>query len=140
MSEVVNTALTKISNLADGTGLWSSIDGSTRAGKLETIAAITNAKPVNEHLDTPIALVDVIVQAVEIADTASGELTDAVRTYLIAEDGTAYAATSNGILGSLRDIFGILGQPSTWDGVPLPVKVMEERGKSGRRYMKIVLA
>ncbi len=134
-----NKAIAKIGAVADGTGLFSTIDGSTRQGKMETYAAISDAKPVNEHLDTPIALVNVIMQAVEITDTATGELVDAVRTYLIDSDGKAYAAVSDGIVGSLRDLFGILGSPTTWDE-PLPIKVMEERGKSGRRYMKIVLA
>jgi hypothetical protein len=141
MSEVSNKAVALIGSVSDGTGLFSTIDSSTRAGKLETIAAISNAKPVNEHLDTPIALVNVILQAVEINDDKNpDETVDAVRTYLIDSDGNAYSATSNGIVGSLKDIFGILGYPNTWDGVPLPVKVIEERGKSGRRYMKIVLA
>lgn len=132
-----NKAIDKIAHTATGVTLFSTIKDDTREGKLKTLAAISNAKPINEHLDTPLALENVIMQAVEIDN--DGEAVDAVRTYLITADGEAYAAVSDGIVGSLRDIFGIMGEPSSW-GEPLPVKVTEMRGKKGFRFMKIVLA
>jgi hypothetical protein len=66
-------------------------------------------------------------------------VSDVPRTILLTDDGTAYAAVSDAILGSLRDVFGIMGHPSEWTE-PLPVKVVEKRGRSGFRFYKIELA
>ena len=139
--EVMNEAKTAIASLTNSdTMLYSSFRGDTREGKLQVIAAITNATPLNEHLDEVINLVNFVAQAVKIQDDKDPEVqNDAVRCYLIDSEGNSYSATSNGILGSLRDFTAILGEPSTW-AEPLPIRVEEKRARSGRRFFQIVLA
>jgi hypothetical protein len=135
-----NAAIEKLSAVSSGLSMFSTIDASTREGKLQTLAAIADAKPLNEYLDIPIALTNVVMQAVSVKDSGNdGEEVDAIRTLLITADGEAYAAVSQGLVSSLETIFGIMGHPSTWTE-PLPVKVVEQRGRNGFRFMKIVLA
>jgi hypothetical protein len=101
---------------------------------------MTNATPVADALGTVINLENIVAQAVTINDAATGGEIDAVRVILVDADGSAYAAVSDGIMGSLRDIFAVLGEPSTWSA-PLPVTVTENAGSiKGRKYFKIVLA
>lgn len=133
------SALDKMAMLSSGSGIVTTIKGSDLAARKATLNAVTNAEPLADHLNETIELVHIVAQAVTIADDKTGEVTETVRTILLAADGSAYAAVSEGILGSLRDIFGIMGQPDTWPE-PLPVKVVEKRGRSGFRFMKIELA
>jgi hypothetical protein len=133
------SALDKLAMLSSGSGIVTTITGSDLAAKKATLNAVTNAEPLADHLGETINLVHCVFQAVTIADEKTGETNDTVRTVLLAEDGKAFAAVSEGILGSLRDIFGIMGQPATWPEA-LPVQVVEKRGRSGFRFMKIELA
>jgi hypothetical protein len=134
-----SSVIERMAMLNAGTGIVSTLDGATREGKVATLNAVTNAEPINEHLGEVINLTHVVVQAVQIADEKTGEVSDVPRTILLTDDGTAYAAVSDAILGSLRDVFGIMGHPSEWTE-PLPVKVVEKRGRAGFRFYKIELA
>lgn len=133
------SALDKLAMLSSGSGIVTTIKGTDLAARKATLNAVTNAVPIADHLGKTIALTNCVFQAVTVVDDKTGEATDTVRTILLADDGTAFAAVSDGILGSLRDVFGIMGQPDTWPE-PLPVQVVEQRGRSGYRFMKLVLA
>lgn len=143
MTEVVvsaNKALSSIATLKAGNGVFSTITGTDFDSKKAILNAMTNAKPIADDLGTVINLENIVAQAVTVNDAATGDEVDAVRVILIDADGTAYAAVSDGIMGSLRDIFAVLGEPSTW-AAPLPVTVTENQGSiKGRKYYKIVLA
>jgi hypothetical protein len=142
MTEVIaaNKALSSIASLKAGNGVYSTITGQDFDSKKAVLNALTNATPVADSLGTVINLVNIVAQAVTVNDAATGDEVDAVRVILIDADGAAYAAVSDGIMGSLRDIFAVLGEPSTWSA-PLPVTVTENKGSiAGRKYFKIVLA
>lgn len=134
-----SSALDKMAMLSSGAGVYTTIVGTTLEARKSTLNAVTNAEPIADHLGETINLVHVVAQAVTVVDEKSGESNDTVRTILLADDGKAYAAISEGLLGSLRDIFGIMGEPNTWPE-PLPVQVVEKRSRSGFRFMKIELA
>lgn len=134
-----SSALEKLAMLSSGSGIVSTITGTDLASRKATLNAVTNAVPVSEHIGETINLTHCVFQAVTIVDDKTGESTDTVRTVLLDSDGNAYAAVSDGLLGSLRDVFGIMGQPDTWPE-PLPVQVVEKRGRSGFRFMKLELA
>jgi hypothetical protein len=133
------SALDKLAMLSSGSGIVSTIKGTDLAARKATLNAVTNATPVADKLGDTINLTHCVFQAVTVVDDKTGEANDTVRTILLDADGSAYAAVSDGILGSLRDVFGIMGQPDTWPEA-LPVKVVEKRGRSGYRFMKIELA
>ena len=117
----------------------SSFDRTTPEGKIQTYDAMSNAVPVADHLGETINFVHFAAMVVEIADDKTGELNEAIRVILIDDKGVAYAAVSDGLLRSLQNIVSIFGDPSTWDA-PLPIQVVEERGRSGFRYMTVKLA
>lgn len=133
-----NKAIATIGSMSSGNAIMSTVRDDTLEGKKKTLAALTNAEPIADHLNETINLVHVVMQAVELTDEKTGEVTDNVRTILLAEDGKAYAGVSNGLVGSLRDVFGIMGEPATWPEA-LPVQVVEKRGNKGFRFYKIEL-
>lgn len=133
-----NKAVATIGSMQSGSNIMSTVKDDTLDGRKQTLAALTNAEPIAEHLNETINLVHVVMQAVELTDEKTGEVTDNVRTILLAEDGKAFAGVSNGLVGSLRDIFGIMGEPASWPEA-LPVQVVEKRGNKGFRFYKIEL-
>lgn len=135
-----NRAAGAVSNLTNGVAsLYSSIKGDTQAEKIKILEAVTDPEPLSEHLNETINLKHVIVQATQITDDKTGEVSDVLRTILIAEDGTAYAAISTGLFQYLKNLFDIVGQPADWEG-PLAIQVFEKRGRSGYRYMTVKMA
>jgi hypothetical protein len=132
-----NSAMSQIANLTGGVAsLWSSIQGDTQADRVQILAAVTDAEPISEHLGETLHLRHVIAQATQIEDDKTGELNDAIRTILITEEGDAYAAVSVGLFQYLKNLFDIVGHPSTWDG-PLPIQVVEKKGRKGYRFMTV---
>ena len=119
--------------------LYSSFKVESHADKLAVLKALTDTVPLDEHLGEIINLQNVIVQAVEMNDEKTGELVTVPRTILIDADGTAYAAMSNGIMRSLENVFGILGQPSEWPQ-PVAISVVEQKSRGGYKFftMKMV--
>ena len=112
------------------------IDTSTREGKIRLYAALQNAVKLDEHLNEPIDMVNAIAQAVQVTDDQTGEISNTVRVIIVAEDGTAYAATSPTLAAGLNTMFGIFGTPDTWD-TPLTIKVVERRSRRGFKFFSI---
>ena len=127
----------QVTALRDGNvALYSSILADTFEGKKQTLNAITNSVAIADHLGATINLANIVVQVVEMVDEKSGEMTDQPRVILVDADGTAYHAISSGILKSVENTIGMLGEPSTWPE-PVPIQVAEERGRNGFRYYTI---
>ena len=131
-----NQAVARMSDLSSGVGIMSTFKGDTQAEKIATLKAVTSAKSLGDHIGEVINLAHVVTQAVSIVDDVTKEEKDVVRVVLIDADGSSYAAVSDGIMGSLRDIFGVLGNPNTW-AEPLPVTVAEVKGRRGFKFFKI---
>lgn len=132
------SSVERMQSLKSGTGIMSTFEGDSIEERKQTLNAVTNATPIADSLGETINLVHVVAQSVTITDDKTGEVTDAVRTILIDSSGVSYAAVSDGLMGALRDVFGIMGQPSEWPE-PLPVRVVEKRGRSGFRFMTLEL-
>lgn len=112
------------------------IDTSTREGKIRLYAALQNAVKLDEHLNEQIDMVNAIAQAVQVTDDQTGEISNTVRVIIVAEDGTAYAATSPTLAAGLNTMFGIFGTPDTWTE-PLAIKVVERRSRRGFKFFSI---
>jgi hypothetical protein len=126
-----------IAGLNDGTaGGYSSIKGNDFASRRKVAAALTSSSPIDEHKDEVINLAHIIIQSVDIQDSASGETVKAPRVTLIDGDGKAFHAVSTGLLGSARTILSVLGEPHTWPE-PVPVKVVEKRTARGFKVFTI---
>lgn len=129
---------TAIQGLNDpGTAFFSTLSGEDFEGKKAIARALTSSKPLNDSLGETIALANIIVQSVQIADDRTGEINEAPRVTLIDTEGNAFHATSSGLLSSVRNILGVFGEPSTWPASGLEIKVVEERGRRGYRFMTI---
>ena len=135
----VNKAQGAVSALSAGlSNIYCSFALDTQESKVRALDALTNAEQVGDHLDETILLRDVMVQATTMVDE-NGQERDALRTILIADDGSAYAAMSDGLFKALQNFFGILGQPATWTE-PLPIKVTEVKGRKGFKFFTIKIA
>lgn len=137
------SALDKLAMLSSGSGIVTTIKGDDLASRKATLNAVTSAKSLAESdilgKGEVFNLTNCVFQAVTVTDDNTGDQVDTVRTILLDDKGEAYYAISDGLVGSLRDFFGILGWPDTWPE-PLPVQIVEERSRRGRRFMKLILA
>ena len=133
---VQNKADATIAAINNGGGFYTSLATNSRADKMKLLKAVNNSTPLVDQAGKSIKIVDVVLQSVEIANENTGTVEDSVRITLITEDGTAYHATSKGIAQSLKQVFGVLGEPNQWEE-PLEVDVAEERGRNGFRYLTL---
>ena len=122
--------------ITESKGFYTSLKVANRADQMNLLKAINNSTPLVDLAGKEIAIVDVVMQEVEIANEQTGTIEDAIRITLIDADGNAHNATSKGIAQSLKQTFGVLGTPDTWDE-PLVVTVAEERGRNGFRYLTL---
>jgi hypothetical protein len=124
----------EIRNLSSGNvAFMSTLVGDDFATRIKTVEAMTNSIPVKENLNKTINVENVIVQAIPMVDTASGEIQDQARIVLLDADGTAYHAISGGLWKSVQNILGVVGHPSTWPA-PLPIHIVSVKGRQGDFY------
>jgi hypothetical protein len=124
----------EIRNLATGNvAFYSTLVGDDFATKVATVEAMTNSIPVKENLNKTINVQNIIVQAIAMVDTNSGEVQDQARIILLDADGTAYHAISGGLWRSVQNILGVVGHPSTWP-TPLPIHIASVKGRKGDFY------
>lgn len=138
MSDVAvqNKANTSIADITTGAGFYTSLATGSRAEKMALLRVINNSTPLLDVAGKDIAVVDIVMQSVEIANDTTGELEDAIRITLVDSDGAAYHATSKGIAQSLKQAFNVIGTPDTWEE-PLVVTPVEEKGRNGYRYLTL---
>lgn len=128
-----------IDKLASGKQtVFSTLKGDDAATRAVVWEATTNSVPLAENLNKKIELVNVVMQVIDMADEKTGEIQQVPRTVLLAKDGTAYHAISQGIFKSVENIFGILGMPDTWPA-PLGVKALRQ-GTGTNQYFTLVPA
>lgn len=133
--------MAKVRALSEGAPMiYSTVGGDDFESKKVTLNAVTNAEPVSEHLNKKIMLRDFVIQATTMIDDESGEERDILRTILIAADGKAYSAVSDGLFKSLQNYTALLGHPSVWPEGGVAVVVSEVKGRRGYRFMTIKLA
>ena len=116
----------------------SSIDMSTKEGKLDVLNAVQSAEPLEEHLNEEFALKNIVMQAVQVVASTTGELVDATRTILVTEGGDAYTTVSDTVAKDIVTIMSIMGNPEDWGGA-LTVKVEAVKGNRGRFYKLITV-
>lgn len=110
-------------------GFFTSLRIESGADRLKVLRAINDSKPLADVLGEKIKVVDFIAQEVDLTNDETGEISKAVRTTLIDEDGNAFHATSIGVFTQLKMIIKVLGEPSDWEG---PLEVTPAEQKSGK--------
>lgn len=119
-----------------GNRFYSSIKSENFADKLKIAAALTTSIPIDENLNKEIKLVNFIVQPVDLVNEKTNEINTAPRVVMIDADGTAYHATSIGLLSSLENIVSVLGEPSSWPA-PVSIQVVKQKGNKGFSFFTI---
>lgn len=115
------------------------VDDGTRASKVKVYNAVNGAaEQLTEHLGETLKIVDVVAHELMLPDMQTGELVKCLRTVLIAEDGTAYQAVSEGVVSSLSKVFSIVGMPS-WVNDPVKMRPKQLTTKKGFKVLTIEL-
>jgi hypothetical protein len=130
-----NDIATAQHNAGESGNRYSSIKGSDLATKKRIFSAITSAQSLADNLDKTINLRHVIIQPVTTEDE-KGNVENFLRTVLIDDKDVAYASGSAGIVLAIQSLFDVFGEPESWTD-PVAIKVVEERGRRGYRYMTI---
>ena len=137
----MDAAENKLAKMATDTiGVWSSIKTDTVDGKMDTFDALSNAQNIDDAgmLDKPFWLKNVIMQAVTITGE-DGEDIPSIRALLVSESGDTYAATSDGLFNSLRNLISVVGEPDAWPDHKLPVIVKRVKGRRGFSFYTLSL-
>lgn len=138
-NELVHTTATgvaaAIQGLNSGAGFFSTVSGDDFESKLMVAEALTSSVAIDQNLGKTIMLANIIVQPVELTNETTGEVETAPRIILLDADGTAYHATSVGLLSSVRNILASLGSPSKWPK-PVAIQVIKE-GQGTRQYFTV---
>jgi hypothetical protein len=117
--------------------MYSSMKSETREERLDLFEAVTNAEPLEDHINECIMVQDVTIQPVEFVDSVTGEYKMQNRITLITPDKDAFACTSLGVETSLKQLFGIVGNPP-W--VPaLPLKAVKQQGNGKYKFTSLQL-
>jgi hypothetical protein len=120
-------------------GFFSTVDASTDEGKKTVYTAINSAESLRDLVGKTVHVVDFIVQEVEVVSDETDETISVPRSVIVLDDGSVYAATSNGVFNSIRNILSIFGSPRTW-GAPLTVKVDEKSTRRNNMFRYLTLS
>lgn len=113
-------------------------DDGTRESKVKIYNALnTQGEQLSDHLNEELKIVDVSAHTINVMDK-TGELSQTLRTVLIAEDGTTYQAVSGGVISSLQKIFAIVGFPS-WKDEPVVLKPVNVKTNNGFKVLTLEL-
>lgn len=114
-------------------------DDGTRESKVKIYNVLnTQGEQLSDHLNEELKIVDVAAHTINVMDKMTGELSQTLRTVLIAEDGTTYQAVSGGIISSLQKIFAIVGFPS-WKDEPVVLKPVNVKTNNGFKVLTLEL-
>lgn len=112
-------------------------DTTTVDGKMALYNAMQTADKVDEHLNEPLHVTNVLAQAIEVANQETGEINSSTRVVIHAEEGD-FAAASPALAHTFGNLFAIFGTPDTWDH-PLVLKVVEKKSRRGFKFFDLEL-
>lgn len=113
----------------------------TRKSSIAIYNAINSAdEAIADHIGETLEIVNVVAHPVELTDEETGEVFEALRTVLVAKDGTAYTATSQGITSALAKIFSIVGMPDggAWEKEPVKMKIKQVKTRNGNNKVNTI--
>lgn len=114
-------------------------DDGTRESRVKIYNALnTQGEQLSDHINEELEIVDISAHTIKVVDNSTGELTQTLRTVLIAKDGTTYQSVSSGVISSLQKIFAIVGFPS-WVDEPVIVKPVNVKTNNGFKVLTLEL-
>lgn len=112
-------------------------DTTTMDGKMALYNAMQTADKVDEHLNEPLHVTNVLAQAIEVANKETGEIDSSTRVVVHAEEGD-FAASSPTLAHAFGNLFAIFGTPDKW-AAPLVLKIVEKKSRRGYKFFDIEL-
>lgn len=112
-------------------------DTATMEGKMALYSAMQTADKIDEHLNEPLHVTNVLAQAIEVANQETGEINSSTRVVVHAEEGD-FAAASPALAHAFGNLFAIFGTPDTWTE-PLALKVVEKKSRRGYKFFDLEL-
>lgn len=112
-------------------------DTTTMGGKMALYNAMQTADRVDEHLNEPLHVTNVLAQAIEVANQETGEINSSIRVVIHAEEGD-FAAASPTLAHAFGNLFSIFGTPDKW-AAPLVLKIVEKKSRRGYKFFDIEL-
>lgn len=99
------------------------------ANTTEEKAALYNAMNnpdfrLADSINETIKIKDVFVEVVNCTNQDTGEVTACPRIVLIDDKQKGYQCVSIGVFSALKKLFGVYGEPCTWEK-PIPIKVKQ---------------
>lgn len=112
-------------------------DTTTMDGKMALYNAMQTSDRVDEHLNEPLHVTNVLAQAVEVANQETGEINSSTRVVIHAEEGD-FAASSPTLAHAFGNLFAIFGTPDKW-AAPIVLRVVEKKSRRGYKFFDLEL-
>lgn len=112
-------------------------DTTAMDGKMALYNAMQTSDRVDEHLNEPLHVTNVLAQAVEVANQETGEINSSTRVVIHAEEGD-FAASSPTLAHAFGNLFAIFGTPDKW-AAPIVLKVVEKKSRRGYKFFDLEL-
>lgn len=112
-------------------------DTTTMDGKMALYNAMQTSDKVDEHLNEPLHVTNVLAQSIEVVNRETGEINSSTRVVIHAEEGD-FAAASPTLAHAFGNLFAIFGTPDTWTA-PLTLKVVERKSRRGYKFFDLEL-
>ena len=123
---------------ANGTNAVSHFfDTTSLDGKMALYNAMQTSDKVDDHLNEPLHVTNVLAQAIEVVSQESGELNQSTRVVIHSEEGD-FAASSPTLARAFGNLFAIFGTPDKWDK-PITLKVVEKKSRRGYKFFDLEL-
>ena len=112
-------------------------DTTSTDGKMALYNAMQTSDKVDDHLNEPLQVTNVLAQAIEVVNQENGELNQSTRVVIHSEEGD-FAAASPTLARAFGNLFAIFGTPNTWDK-PITLKVVEKKSRRGFKFFDLEL-
>lgn len=112
-------------------------DTTSLDGKMALYNAMQTSDKVDDHLNEPLHVTNVLAQAIEVVNQENGELSQSTRVVIHSEEGD-FAAASPTLARAFGNLFAIFGTPNTWDK-PITLKVVEKKSRRGFKFFDLEL-
>ncbi|HDR4470848.1 MULTISPECIES: hypothetical protein [Bacillus cereus group] len=117
---------------------FSSIQSKDRKSAIKVYNAINSSEnPLADHRGEVLQITDMVAHAITLEDEVTKENVDALRVVLVAKDGKAYHAISQGVVSSIQKIISIVG-PAPWNE-PLEIVPVEVKTRKGFKTLTLQL-
>jgi hypothetical protein len=138
VEQVKNVLTIKSEMPLDLGAVWSSMPYESQEQKVALYNAMNSPEDkIADHINEIINMQHCVVEQVELTSEETGETGVFPRIIIVDDKGKTYSCVSIGVFSALKKIFGIFGNPTTWDK-PMKIKV-KQITKKDRKMLTLEL-